>query len=169
MIARTIFALVIAFAAVGCAANQDDSETATTEAADLSTAKLPKVAGTFQSASSENLGLGNTLTFDADGTYSAGSKHGTWKLTAATKAQPEMQITLDGSKTFLFSIAGNTMTFNVTANGATAYFYDKSWTKKIPIGDLCDDGHGKSLGECSDSGNFGCSEFDGAMTCNPLD
>jgi hypothetical protein len=173
MISHKLFVIssVFALAAlVGCAAEPAAGEGEPTETAGADLSALPKVVGSFVSAGSETLGLPKNLTFAAGGTYRSASAHGSWTL---AKVGSQLKITLDASdaakKTYFFSLSGNTMTFNETLSGATAYFYDESWHKKIPIGGLCEDGHGHSLGECSDSGNFACGEFDNVMTCNPLD
>ena len=104
---------------------------------------------------------------------------GTWHL---TKDGANHKLTLednDGSKnSYYVTLAGNSLTMNATvADEAdplkTANFFNAGWTREIPIGGICQDDSGNSLGRgCEDSGNFGCGidgTGDNVYTCVPLD
>jgi hypothetical protein len=173
------------FLAFGCSAAAPSS-VGSTAGAESSSDKLD---GLFEAVGTTDLSVGNSYTFHSDGTYTyaggcpqdgpgphcfaitAGS--GTWEI---KKDSPQDKIVLDDDNgnedTYYISYGGNTLTFNKTLDGSTAYFFKESWTRDIPIGDVCQDNNGNSLGNCSDSGNFACGEDgtgDNVYTCVPLD
>jgi hypothetical protein len=194
---KTTFAVAAVAAAfslsslmLGCSGAPSSTEE--TSGADLSAdAAKTGLTGTFTQVGTNPLNLLYTsYTFKSDGTFKAvggcGEESGCHAITEATGTWTSKSATVDktsqkqvtlvdslGNKdTYIYTLAGNTLTFNKTVDGDTEFFYSAAWTKRIPIGDVCQDNAGNSLGECSDSGNFGCGESgvsDDVYTCNPLD
>jgi hypothetical protein len=176
----------------GAPSGSGESSAADLSADSTETADATKSAlvGTFTAVGTNPLDLRyTTYTFKSDGTFTAiggcgesnchsiTEANGTWTSKSATlESTSQKEVTLVDSlgnkDTYIYTVSGNTMTFNVTLDGATQFFYNASWKKSIPMGDVCEDANGKSLGECSDSGNFGCGGSgvsDDVSTCNPLD
>jgi hypothetical protein len=193
---KTLLAVAAAFSLsslmLGCSgAPQSADETSGSDLSATAESAKSGLTGTFTQVGTNGLNLlYTTYTFKSDGSFSASGgcseesgchaiteANGTWTTKSATiddSSQKEVTLvdTLGNSDTYIYTVSGNTLTFNKTLDGATEFFYNASWTKHIPISDVCQDNDGNSLGECSDSGNFGCGESgvtDGVYTCNPLD
>ena len=191
-IAAIVSLSTVASALVGCSGAAGSSTD--TSGADLSAdAAKSGLSGTFTQMGTNALDLAySSYTFKSNGTFTAtggcestgfASCHsitaasGTYTTKSATvdkTSQKEVTLvdSLGNKSTYIYTLAGNTLTFNKTIDGDTEFFANMAWSKEIPIGDICEDNTGKSLGECSDSGNFGCGESgvtDGVYTCNPLD
>jgi hypothetical protein len=165
---------------VGCsqATSPDDDSDITADTAH-------PLSGTYIAvgAAAEALGY-SSYTFASSGKYTATCKadagctgtkaSGTYKVSTA-KANgtmtAEIVLTTDSKPTtYAVEYDGNTLTLDATSD-TPAMFFNESWSKKIPIGDVCQDDAGTSLGDCDDDGNFGCSPGidPDVWTCNPLD
>jgi hypothetical protein len=164
-------AAVIALGACAGGASSGDN-------ADLTDNAHSTLSGTYKQVGRDAVSLGyETITFKSGGKFSAktagGTVDGTFKI---SKTGAQYQIALDtaaDSHTFYQSWDGFELNLNLDAlgNGQTNY-YNMGWTKHIPDGDVCEDNTGKSLGECVDSGDFGCGDdgIDGDVGgCYPLD
>jgi hypothetical protein len=183
------YAFVFGAIITACSGNPSSSQTESNDSVGntgaSAAARHEPFSGTFIAVGTGGNTLGvpySRYDFSTDGTYKASrgesTGHGTYAITAC-KADCfglRDQITFTGSdgntKTYLESKYSNTLNFFINQNQNTAYFYLKDYKGEISSGAVCQDDAGNSLGECADSGNFGCEQSGfsgGASTCEPLD
>ena len=146
------------------------------------------LSGTYETDGTNTVKLPyNAYTFKSDGKYTAvggcpqtgpgatcfaiTTGSGTYKI---SDGEITFDDASDGKSTYFVTAFGNTLTLNATLDGSTAYFNKSGWKDEIPMGGVCQNNDGQSLGECADSGNFGCGISPGPGTdsvylCTPLD
>jgi|HubBroStandDraft_6_1064221.scaffolds.fasta_scaffold127262_2 hypothetical protein len=175
MNASTHLTVLLAAMLLGaCTTNADSTDSDSDEVGSHAS-----LSGTYKEVGHDGIGLGySSLTFESNGTYTAknGNKSakGTWKISKdGAQYQIKLADNVDGDKTLYESWDGYQLSLDQDSEGniSTNFFY-ASWSKKIPIGDVCEDNEGNSLGECTDDGNFACGPDgtnDNLDSCVPLD
>jgi hypothetical protein len=140
--------------------------------------KKTSLSGTYEEVGTDGVGFGVTsIEFESSGKliakHGSSSTSGTWKI---SKAGSQYQIKLvvgSATHTYYETWDGYQLALDQDAEGNVATnFYYASWDTQIPIGDVCEDNSGNSLGECDDDGNFACGldgTDDNLESCVPLD
>jgi hypothetical protein len=178
---------LLAFAA-GCGASAGAPSSSSSAADSVEAAHASsQLSGSYSSVGKDSLNLPYySYTFKTDGTYTAAggcpplsgcfamtAGSGTWNVTKNDGHYKVELVDQSGDdKTYFETWDGFQLTLSKTADGATSTFFSESWTKEIPNLDVCQDNNGNSLGECRDSGNYGCVSDglpDNLNVCAPLD
>jgi hypothetical protein len=182
----TLFAATLSCSSLLFGCSGTASEATSSSAADALSASST-LSGTYEEVGFNDVGLPYySYVFKSDNTFKAvggcrpsvdhcfaiSEGSGTWTITGhGESAKVKLAYDSGNEATYYVSSNGNTLMVNKTRAGSTAYFFKEEWTKDIPIGGVCQDDAGNSLGNCEDSGNFGCGldgTDDNVNTCVPL-